>query len=53
MRQKFKIPDLNAPRFNQKPHNLITEDFIERLVKKYPKYKGITKREIKSIVKLS
>lgn len=51
MRQKFKIPDLNAPRFYQRPHNLITEDFIERLVEKYPKYKGIQKRDIKSIVK--
>jgi len=52
MRPKFKIPDLNAPRFYQRSHNIITKEFIENFVKKYPKYKGITKSEIKKIVKV-
>jgi hypothetical protein len=51
MQNKFKIPDLNAPRFYQKRHYIINDEFIDKLVKKYPKFEGASITELKRIIK--
>jgi hypothetical protein len=51
MHTEFKIPDLNAPRFFQKSHQVINDDFINQFIEKYPKYKGLTKTEYKNIIR--
>jgi hypothetical protein len=51
MKKTFKIPDLNAPRFRQRSRDIITDEFIEMFIEKFPKYKGISKKEFKGIIK--
>jgi len=51
MSRKFNIPDLKAPRFFQKRHYIVDDEFIEKLVKKYPKYNGLNKRQLTSIIR--
>jgi hypothetical protein len=51
MHKEFKIPDLSAPRFVQKSHQVINDDFIKSFIEKYPKYKGLTKSNFKKIIR--
>lgn len=48
--QAFKKPDLNAPRFRPKKHNLLNADLHRRFITKYPKYKDITIKQMKEII---
>jgi hypothetical protein len=51
MHKEFKIPDLKAPRFFQKSHQVVNDDFISQFIKKYPKYEKISKTEYKNIIR--
>lgn len=47
----FKKPDLNAPRYRPKKHNILNADFYNRFIEKYPKYKGLNLSQVKDVVK--
>jgi len=49
--KEFKKPDLTAPRYRPKAHNLITNDFFKTFKAKYPKYENISDKELKKIIK--
>src|SRR3954467_4875227 len=47
----FKLPDLNAPRFRPKKHNILNNAFCQRFREKYPKHKDLSNEQIKEVVK--
>ena len=47
----FKTPDLKAPRFRPKVHNIANKKFFESFRKKYPKYKDLKDSELRKIIK--
>ena len=49
--KEFKKPDLAAPRYRPKAHNLLTNDFFKTFKTKFPKYKDIDEKELKKIIK--
>ena len=49
--REFKKPDLTAPRYRPKAHNLITNDFFKIFKARYPKYENISDKELKKIIK--
>ena len=49
--KEFKKPDLTAPRYRPKAHNLLTNDFFKTFKTKFPKYKDIDEKELKKIIK--
>jgi len=49
--KEFKKPDLTAPRYRPKAHNLITNDFFKIFKARYPKYENISDKELKKIIK--
>jgi hypothetical protein len=51
MHKEFKIPDLSAPRFVQKSHQVINDEFMDAFVSKYPKYKDLQKSKFKKIIR--
>lgn len=48
--KQFKQPDLSAPRFRPKKHNVLTKDLYLEFITKYPKYKGIPYEVYKEII---
>jgi len=49
MRQ-FKKPDLNAPRYRPKVHNVLSTDLLKLFKEKYPKYKDIDYKIFKKVI---
>lgn len=51
MREGFKKPDLNAPRFRLKRINLLNRDLFKRFKKRYPEHKDMSLKQFKEIVR--
>lgn len=51
MSKDFRKPDLNAPRFRQKAHNILGDKFCREFRKKFPKHKHLKDTEISAIIK--
>jgi hypothetical protein len=51
MSKEFKLPNVKAPRFRQKAHNVLNKDFFNAFREKFGKYKDVTESDIKKIVK--
>lgn len=51
MSKEFKLPNIKAPRFRQKAHNVIDKEFFKSFRDKFGKYKNISEGDIKKIVK--
>lgn len=51
MSKDFRKPDLGAPRFRQKAHNILSDKFYREFKKKFPKYKHLKNVEISAIIK--
>ena len=47
----FKTPDLKAPRFRPKVHNIANRKFFDSFRKKYTKYKDLKDSELRKIIK--
>lgn len=47
----YKKPDLNAPRFRPKKHNLLNKGFCDKIRSKHKELEHLTDEEIKSVVK--
>jgi hypothetical protein len=50
MTSKIRKPDLNAPRFRPKRTSLLNEAFYTRFKKKYPQYKDVSNKLLKSVI---
>ena len=50
--KEFKKPDLTAPRYRPKASNLLTDDFFKTFKAKFLKYKDISDKELKKIIKV-
>jgi hypothetical protein len=50
--KEFKKPDLSAPRYRAKAHNLMTNDFFKNFRAKFPKYEKVSDKELKKIIKV-
>lgn len=48
--KEFTKPDLNAPRFRSKKHNILNKGFYKAFREKYPKYSHLTDKEIKQVI---
>lgn len=51
MSKEFKLPNVKAPRFRQKAHNVLNKDFFNAFKEKFGKYKDVTESDIRNIVK--
>lgn len=49
----FKKPDLNAPRFRPKRHNILNNDFCKKFRSENPRFAHLSNEQIKTIVKAS
>jgi hypothetical protein len=49
--EKFNKPDVTAPRFRPEVYNLLNKELIEKFKKKYPKYKKIDEKFLRSLLK--
>lgn len=49
--REFKTPDLKAPRFRAKAHNIASKKFFDSFRRKHPKYKNMTDAELRKIIK--
>jgi len=47
----YKKPDLNAPRFRSKRHNLLNESFCKKIKDKGGVFKDLSNKEIKEVIK--
>ena len=52
MPKKYKVPDLNAPRYRPKRLNLTNTDFYNQFVKDNPKYSKISIKDFKKVIEL-
>jgi len=50
--KKYKVPDLNAPRYRPKRLNLTNTDFYNQFVKDNPKYSKISIKDFKKVIEL-
>ena len=50
MKNSFKQPDLNGPRFRPKSKNILTKNLYERFLSKYPEYKDLSAEDFKKII---
>jgi hypothetical protein len=48
----FKKPNLNAPRFRPKKHNLLNQEFFEQFLRDHPRFTGLTIQQFKSVINL-
>ena len=46
----YKKPDLKAPRFRPKRHNILNDDFCKKIKTKGGVYKNLTNKQIKDVV---
>jgi hypothetical protein len=51
MSKVFRTPDVKAPRFRQVGHNVINDEFIRKFKEKHEKYKNLSIKDIKGIIK--
>lgn len=51
MKKLYPKPDLNAPRFRPKRHNILKASLYKAFIKKYPKYKDIDLATFKNIIR--
>ncbi len=51
--REFRKPDLKAPRFRKKRHNIFNHEFFEEFKKKYPEHKELTYSQAQSIIEYS
>jgi hypothetical protein len=49
--EPFKTPNLQAPRFRSETYQVLNKEFFDRFRKKYPKYKKLKDKELRSIIK--
>ena len=49
--KEFKKPDVKAPRFRPDTHHVLTKEFFEMFKKRYPKYKKVDDKLLKTIIK--
>ena len=47
----YKKPDLNAPRFRPKKHNILNKAFCDKLRSKHKDLEHLTDEEIKNVIK--
>ena len=47
--EAFNTPDLQAPRFRSETYQVLNREFFDRFRKKYPKYKNLKDKELRSI----
>lgn len=52
MSKKYKIPDLNAPRYRPKRLNLTNTDFYNQFIKDNPKYSKLDIKNFKKVIEL-
>lgn len=48
--REFKKPDLNAPRYRPKKHNILNADLFNKFLDEYPKYKDLGLDQFKKII---
>jgi hypothetical protein len=48
--KKFNKPDLNAPRFREKVHNVLDMKLYKEFVKKFPEHKSVSYDEFKELI---
>lgn len=48
--KNYNAPDLNAPRYRKKTHNILNAQFFKEFKDKYPKYKDLDNKLLKEIV---
>ena len=51
MKKLYPKPDLNAPRFRPKRHNILKASLHKAFIKKYPQYKDVDLETFKSIIR--
>ena len=49
--EAFNTPNLQAPRFRAETYQVLNKEFFDRFREKYPKYKNLKDKELRSIVK--
>ena len=49
--KEFKKPDVKAPRFRPDTHHVLNKEFFEMFKKRYPKYKKVDNKLLKTIIK--
>lgn len=49
--KSFKKPDLNGPRFRKEVYNIFNPDFFKSFKDKYPKYKDLSEKDIREVIK--
>jgi hypothetical protein len=49
--ETFKTPNLQAPRFRPDTYEVLNKEFFDRFREKYPKYKKLKDKELRSIIK--
>ena len=49
--EAFKTPDLQAPRFRTNTYEVLNKEFFDRFREKYPRYKNLKDKELRSIIK--
>lgn len=50
MSKEFKKPDLNAPRYRPRKHNLLNQEFYDKFLLKYPKHKDVDLKKFKEVI---
>lgn len=48
--KEFNKPDLNAPRFRPKKHNILNKEFYKAFRAKHPKYAHLSDKDIKQVI---
>jgi len=51
MSKVFNKPDLNAPRYTEKVHHIMSDDFFKRFKEKHPRFKDVNNKELRNIIK--
>jgi hypothetical protein len=49
--EPFKTPNLQAPRFRADTYEVLNKEFFDRFREKYPQYKKLKDKELRSIIK--
>jgi hypothetical protein len=49
--KEFRKPNVKAPRFRDKVHNITGTEFFKEFKLKYPKYKDMSNKDLKKIIK--
>ena len=49
--EAFNTPNLQAPRFRAETYEVLNKEFFDRFREKYPRYKNLKDKELRSIIK--